>query len=53
VEPVIDPEPDDAERRAILEVLEEVKAAESTLDPYRSRWREDGIREAMDASDEG
>jgi hypothetical protein len=52
--PRIEPEPDDAERRAILLALERTAAAsEPALDPYRSAWREAGIRESLDASDEG
>jgi hypothetical protein len=54
LEPRIEPEPDDAERRAILVALERaVAASEPTLDPYRSAWRETGIRESLDASDGG
>ena len=53
MEPEIDPEPDDAERRAILEALEAATAEEPSLDPYRSRWRGEGIQESLDASDEG
>jgi len=56
VEPRIEPEPDDAERRAILLALERAApavASEPTLDPYRSAWRQAGIRESLDASDGG
>jgi hypothetical protein len=54
LEPRIEPEPDDAERRAILLALERAApAAERGADPYRSAWREAGIRESLDASDGG
>ena len=49
----IEPEPDDVERRAILVALEAADAAEPSSDPYRSGWREAGIRENVDAPDGG
>jgi hypothetical protein len=52
-EPRIVPEPDEAERRAILAALERARSAEPSADPYRSTWRELGIRESVDASDGG
>jgi hypothetical protein len=51
VNPEIDPEPDEAERRAILAALEAAKAEEPSLDPYRTRWRESCVDESPDASD--
>ena len=48
----IDPEPDDAERRAILAALDAAAPEEPSLDPYRSRWRETGVDESLDGSDE-
>jgi len=53
VEPRIEPEPDDAERRAILAALEAAATDEPSVDPYRSPWRDAGIRESVDAPDEG
>src|SRR5437588_7059764 len=53
VEPRIEPEPDEAERRAILAALERTNGAAPGADRYRSGWREAGIRESLDASDEG
>jgi hypothetical protein len=53
VEPVIDPQPDDDERRAILAAMEAAETEEPSLDPYRSRWREAGLEESLDASDGG
>lgn len=56
VEPQIEPEPDEAERRAIVAALEAAQDEEPTLDPYRSRWRALGVEESLespDASDEG
>jgi hypothetical protein len=54
VEARIEPEPDEAERRAILVALERAEAAsERGGDAYRSAWREAGIRESVDASDGG
>ena len=56
MEPQIEPEPDEAERRAILAALEAAQDEEPSLDPYRSRWRELGVEESLegpDASDEG
>jgi hypothetical protein len=49
----IDPEPNDTERQAILAALEAASADEPNRDPYRSRWREAGLDETPDASDEG
>lgn len=51
VKPEIEPEPDEAERRAILAALEAAKTEEPSLDPYRSRWRETCVDENLDASD--
>src|SRR5439155_17941510 len=56
VEPQIEPEPNEAERRAILAALETAQDEEPSADPYRSRWRALGIEESLespDASDEG
>jgi hypothetical protein len=56
MEPRIEPEPDEAERRAILAAFEAAQEEEPSLDPYRSRWRALGIEESLvspDASDEG
>jgi hypothetical protein len=49
----IEPEPDETERRAILAALDEAAAEEPGLDPYASGWRRAGIRENVDAPDEG
>lgn len=53
MEALIEPEPDDAERRAILVALEAVADAEPSVDPYRSGWREAGILEGVDDAPEG
>jgi hypothetical protein len=53
VERLIDPQPDDDERRAILAAMEAAETEEPSLDPYRSRWREAGLEESLDASDGG
>ena len=53
MEPRIEPEPDDAERRAILAALEAAAANAPSADPYRSPWRDAGIRENVDAPDGG
>jgi hypothetical protein len=46
VEPEIRPEPEDAERLAILAAL----AEEPPTDPWRSAWRATGIRESTNPS---
>ena len=56
VEPQIEPEPNEAERRAILAALEAAQDEEPSLDPNRSHWRALGVEESLetpDASDEG
>ena len=40
---VIEPEPDEEEREAILRALAEEPGA--SPDPYRSAWREAGVRD--------
>lgn len=49
----IEPDPDETERRAILAALDEGATEEPRLDPYGSGWRRVGIRENVDAPDEG
>ncbi|HEX6700224.1 MAG TPA: hypothetical protein VF101_05780 [Gaiellaceae bacterium] len=53
MEPVIEPQPDDDERRAIVAAIDAADSEEPSLDPYRSRWREAGLEEGLDASEGG
>jgi hypothetical protein len=47
VEPEIRPEPSPEERAAILAALEELRR-NGAVTPYRSGWREEGIRENVE-----
>jgi hypothetical protein len=50
VEPQIEPEPSEEERQAILAAL--AQEAEPGTSAYRSRWRETGVREAVEGEEE-
>lgn len=50
MDPEIRPEPTQEERAAILAALERLLAGDAPA--YRSAWREAGIRENLDESDE-
>jgi hypothetical protein len=52
VEPEIRPEPSPEERAAILAALERLLDGDSGPSAYRSAWRDAGVRENLDDSDD-
>ena len=48
----ISPEPDPNEREALEAALARLLAAEEKPAPYRSRWREAGLRESVEDEEE-
>jgi hypothetical protein len=52
MEPEIRPDPSPEERAAILAALERLLSVDSRPPAYRSAWREVGIRENLDESEE-
>jgi hypothetical protein len=52
MEPEIRPEPTPEERAAILAALERLLSDDSRPPAYRSAWREAGIRENLDESED-